>query len=208
MHATPSAHSARAISRRSSLRRAGLGLAAGLGWLSVPGVGAQEWQSLFNGVDLAGWVPMHDVKFEARDGVLRLVKGTGWLRTEKEYGDFLLEAEIRPNVERYDSGLFFRAGLEGKPWPTEGWQVNCRRDLWGALMKGFSRLIASPVEGPDVDGETWSRFRLEARGVRAMLDIDGKRIWETDKIDRPKGYLGIQVEERSFDFRKLRVQAA
>lgn len=169
MHATLPPVPARAISRRSALRWAGLGLGAGLGWLTGPGVRAQDWQSLFNGKNLAGWVPMHDVKFEAVDGVLRLVKGTGWLRTEREYADFILEAEIRPNVERYDSGLFFRAGLEGKPWPTEGWQVNCRRDLWGALMKGFSRLIASPVEGPDVDGETWSRFRLEARGARAML---------------------------------------
>ena len=169
---------------------------------------AADWQPLFNGKDLTGWTGVHEVKFEARDGALRLVRGTGWLRTDKEYGDFILEVELRPLVERYDSGLFFRVGLDGKPWPTDGWQVNLRRDMWGALVKGYTRIIASTVEGPDVE-ETgpWSKFRLEVRGTKATLDIDGKRVWETDKIDRARGYLGIQAEERAFDFRNFRVQA-
>lgn len=198
MHAFLPAPAARLRPARPSVAL-GLALMVGLSaW-------AADWQPLFNGKNLAGWVPMNDVKLEARDGTLRLVKGTGWLRTEKEYGDCLVEWEVRPNVERYDSGLYFRASPDGNPWPTVGWQVNFRRDLWGALMKGFSRLLPSPVEGPDVDGETWSKFRLELRGTKAALDVDGKRLWETDQIDRPKGHLGIQCEERSFDFRNLRV---
>lgn len=164
-------------------------------------------QSLFNGKDLSGWTPVHGVQFEAHDGALRLVRGTGWLRTEKEYGDFILELELRPLVERYDSGLFFRVGLDGKPWPTEGWQINLRRDMWGALVKGYTRIIPSTVEGPDVDETSpWSKFRLEVRGPKAVLDVDGKRVWETDKVDRARGYIGIQAEERSFDFRNLRIE--
>lgn len=164
-------------------------------------------ESLFNGKDLSGWVPMHGVQFEAQDGALRLVRGTGWLRTEKEYGDFVLEMELRPLVERYDSGLYFRAGVDGKPWPTDSWQVNLRRDMWGALVKGFSRVIPSSVEGPDVE-ETgpWTKIRLEVRGTKATLDLDGKRLWETEKIDRPRGHIGIQAEERAFDFRNLRIE--
>jgi hypothetical protein len=164
-------------------------------------------EPLFNGKDLSGWVSMHDGRFEAHDGSLRLVRGTGWLRTEKEYGDFVLEVELRPGVERYDSGLYFRAGLDGKPWPTDGWLVNLRRDMWGALVKGFTRILPSSVEGPDIDESTpWTKVRLEVRGSKATLDLDGKRLWETDKIDRPRGYIGIQAEERTFDFRQLRIE--
>ncbi|MBL9126555.1 MAG: DUF1080 domain-containing protein, partial [Verrucomicrobiales bacterium] len=184
---------------RSRLLR-GFVAAVPFAWTVVTAAAAE---SLFNGKDLAGWVPVHDVRFEAKDGALRLVRGTGWLRTEKEYGDFVLEVEVRPLVERYDSGLFFRAGQDGKPWPTDAWQINLRRDMWGALVKGFTRVVRSPVEGPDIedDGGPWMKFRLEVRGTKASLDLDGKRLWETDKIDRARGYIGIQAEERSFDFR-------
>ncbi len=184
---------------------------ATLGFLLVaaPRVGfGAGWEPLFNGKDLAGWMPMHEVKFEAHDGALRLLRGTGWLRTEKEYTDFILELELRPLVERYDSGLFFRVGLDGKPFPTDGWQVNLRRDKWGTLVRGFKDVRPSEVEGPDVDDAApWTKIRLEVRGQKALLEIDGKRVWECDKIDRARGYIGIQAEERGFDFRNARIQS-
>jgi hypothetical protein len=178
------------------------------GLLSVPAATTDaEWQSLFNGKDLAGWKAEHGVTFEAADGALRLVKGMGWLRTEKEYGDFILEVELRPRVERYDSGLFFRVGLDGKPWPTDGWQINLRRDKWGTLVRGYKDVLRSEVEGPDVDEDApWSKFRLEVRGTKATLDVDGKRVWAFESLDRARGYIGIQAEERSFDFRNFRIQ--
>src|SRR6266853_3199374 len=93
-------------------------------------------ETLFNGKDLSGWVPVHDVEFVVTNGNLRLVKGMGWLRTEKQYKDFILEAEWRALVPEYDSGFFVRAGLEGEPWPNEVWQVNLQRAALGGLVKG------------------------------------------------------------------------
>src|SRR5512132_3500615 len=89
-----------------------------------------KWESLFNGKDLSGWVSVNDTEFIVTNGNLRLVRGMGWLRTEKQYKDFVYEVEWRALVPEYDSGLFIRAGLEGKPWPTDGWQVN----LLGAAL--------------------------------------------------------------------------
>ena len=191
-------------SRFASRRRVGLFVALITGALAAL---AADWQPIFNGKDLTGWAPVQDVKFEAKDGVMKLVRGTGWLRTEKEYGDFMLEVELRPLVERYDSGLFFRVGLDGKPWPTDGWQINLRRDMWGALVRGYTKILPSTAEGPDIEDDTpWTKLHLEVRGSKASLDLDGKRIWATDKIDRAKGYLGIQAEDRVFEFRNFRVR--
>jgi len=80
----------------------------------------ETWVSLFNGKDLSGWVPVQEVTFVVTNSNLRLVSGMGWLRTEKQYTDFVLEAEWRALVPGYDSGFFIRAGLEGKPWPKTG----------------------------------------------------------------------------------------
>ena len=75
--------------------------------LTLPCVAADtakdgHWESLFNGKDLGGWTPVHEVTFVVTNGNLRLVKGMGWLRTEKQYTDFVLEAEWR--AERVQRG--------------------------------------------------------------------------------------------------------
>lgn len=177
-----------------------------LAWIAPLQGADRPWESLFNGKDLAGWAPVHDVTFEVKDGNLRLVKGMGWLRTEKQYRDFVLEFEWRALDEKYDSGIFFRAGLEGKPWPKDGWQVNLRYDMLGGLVKGYRPVV--PAENPKMPLNQWVKFRLEVRGKKATLDVNGERAWETDALDGDRGYVGIQAEDRAFDFRNLRIQPA
>src|SRR5512138_2560118 len=75
-----------------------------------------NWELLFNGKDLTGWQKVHDVTFVATNGNLRLVTGMGWLRTERVFTNFVLEVEWRALDTNYDSGVFIRAGWEGKPW--------------------------------------------------------------------------------------------
>jgi uncharacterized protein len=163
-----------------------------------------QWESLFNGKDLSGWVPMYDVTFVATNGNLRLVTGMGWLRTEKQYSNFILEAEWRALVPEYDSGLFMRAGLEGKPWPKDGWQVNLLRSALGSLVKGYKTIV--PAETPPMPLNHWVKFRIEVRGTKVTLDVDGERAWEFNNLDAQGGYIGIQAENKAFDFRNLRIQ--
>lgn len=163
-----------------------------------------EWKPLFNGKDLTGWVGMNNVNFEVKESNLRLVKGMGWLRSEAQFSDFILEVEIRPLEEKYDSGIFFRAGLEGKPWPDKSYQLNLRYDALAGLVKGYQPLV--PSETARIKVGTWMKLRLEVRGTKAILDVDGERAWETDKLEAGKGYIGIQAEDKSFDFRNFRIQ--
>ena len=162
------------------------------------------WESLFNGKDLSGWVPVHDVTFVVTNGNLRLVNGMGWLRTEKQYADFVLEAEWRALVPEYDSGFFIRAGLDGKPWPKDGWQVNLARSALGGLVKGYKTVV--PAETPPMPLNKWVKFRLEVRGRKITLDVDGERAWEFKELDAERGYIGIQAEDKAFDFRNIRIQ--
>lgn len=182
----------------------GLWLAVGLTLQIRAAEPTGEWISLFNGRDLTGWVKMHEVQAEVRDGHLHIGKGMGWLRTEREFGDFVLEFEWRALENQYDSGIFFRAGHAGKPWPDRSYQVNLRHDMLGGLVKGFKTVV--PAETPRMPLNQWVKFRIEVRGQRVSLDVDGERAWETDKVEPGRGYLGIQIEDRAFDFRNLRVK--
>jgi len=165
---------------------------------------ADRWESLFNGQDLNGWVPVHDVTFVVTNGNLRLVTGMGWLRTQRQFDDFVLELEWRALEPDYDSGLFLRAGLEGKPWPKDGWQVNLKDNSLGGLVKGFKTVV--PSETPRRPVGQWVKFRLEVRGNTVTLDVDGERAWEYKALDASRGYLGIQAENKAFEFRNIRVR--
>jgi hypothetical protein len=184
------------------------GLAVALVSLSLgqaadsPAIG--KWQSLFNGKDLSAWVPMHEASFAVTNGNLRLLDGLGWLRTERPYTNFVFEAEWRALVPGYDSGFFLRAGLEGKPWPTDAWQLNLARTALGGLLKGNKTIL--PSETPPMPLNQWVKFRVEVNGTKATLDIDGERTWEFNGLDAPSGYLGIEAEDKAFEFRNLRVR--
>jgi hypothetical protein len=162
------------------------------------------WTSLFNGKDLTGWVGVNDVKGEVVDGNLHVGKGMGWLRTEKQYGDFNLELEFRALDQGYDSGIFIRCGEAGKPWPDGGWQVNLKDTALGAFVKGYKTMV--PAECPKKPLNTWVKVRLEVKGKKCKLKIDGEDNWESDLLDREKGFIGIQIEGKTFDFRNIRIQ--
>lgn len=163
------------------------------------------WIPLFNGKDLTGWTGVNGVTAEVVDGNLQVGKGMGWLRTEKEYKDFILELEFRPLEEQYDSGIYIRSGLEGKPWPQDGWQINLRYNMLGGLVKNNKTMV--PAESPKLPVNQWHKLRLEVRGKKAKLILNGEDNWETDLVDDVKGYLGIQIENKKFDFRNIRLQA-
>ncbi len=188
--------------KRCALVIAGFAVIACLAASDKPG--AEKWESLFNGKDLEGWVSMHQATFTVTNSNLRLVGGMGWLRTQKEYSDFILEAEWRALVPGYDSGFFIRAGLDGDPWPTGGWQVDLNGGALGGLVKGNKTMV--PAETPRMPLNQWVKFRVEVRGHKITLDVDGERAWEFDKLDADRGYIGIEAENKVFEFRNLRVQ--
>jgi hypothetical protein len=163
-----------------------------------------RWESLFNGKDLGGWALVHEATFVVTNGNLRLVTGMGWLRTEKQYTDFVLEAEWRALEPGYDSGFFIRAGLEGKPWPKDGWQVDLNRSALGRLVRGTKTVV--PSETPPMPLNQWVKFRIKVRGRKITLDVDGERAWEFNALDADRGYIGLQAEGKAFDFRNIRVQ--
>ncbi len=168
------------------------------------GADGGKWVSLFNGKDLSGWVIMNDAKFTVTNGVIHVDRSTGWLRTEKEYGDFVVEAEWRGLETNYNSGFYIRGVLVGTPYPTNAFQVNLKETALGQLLRGKTEAL--PSRTPKFPVNEWVTFRMEARGKKLTLDVNGVRAWEFDKLDTDHGYIGIQAENKLMDFRNVRVR--
>lgn len=164
----------------------------------------EKWESLFDGKDLAGWAPENGALFSATNGCLHLAKSTGWLRTERQYTNFILMAEWRALETNYNSGFFLRAGRDGAPYPTEVWQVNLRDTALGSLMRGSKTVVRATT--PRLPFGQWFTFRMEVRGHVLALYVNDERAWEFDGFDASPGYIGLQAENKAFDFRSLRVR--
>lgn len=167
------------------------------------GTGIAKWQALFNGKDLSGWVPMNGGVFAATNGGIHLEGGKGWLRTERMFTDFVLEAECRGLETNYNSGIFLRAPLDGNPWATNVWQVNLKQSALGELLEGSKKAVAVTAR-PRPAGE-WIKFRIEVHGHAISLEMDGQPAWNFKEFVPVKGYLGLQAEGKAVEFRNLRI---
>ena len=160
--------------------------------------------ALFNGQNLDGWhVTNCDVVVE--DGVLLAREGDGFVRTDHQYRDFVLEWSSRPlKADTWDSGVYFRCELPtGKrPWP-KAFQINLLRGQEGngvGLPKAVSQQQVQPGQ--------WTQFKLTVVGDHAAMEIHGEPAWQTDGITSPQGYSGLQVETPGggqFEFKEIYV---
>lgn len=190
-----------------------LGLAAG-GCASGPGA---KPRSLFNGLDLTGWVIMHGGEWTVEDGVLVGRNGRdwttnpeasgSWLRTEREYGDFILEFEYA--IEG-NSGVFLRSGTERNPAFT-GYEMQLLADHGRAPSKssagGLYDVVSASRNMSRPAGE-WNQVRIRYEGDRVQITWNGEPVVDYAEATRSRrGYLGLQNhDDRSVvKFRNLRV---
>jgi len=150
-----------------------------------------KFVSLFDGKTLAGW-KVENCEVEVRDGCIFLKGGNGWVRTEKTYGDFVLELDWKAlKPQRYDSGVFIRAVPPAgtSPWPERN-QVNLRQDRMGNIQEYKGAVTRTDLVKPG----GWNHFRLVVVGKTAELLINGKQAWKIDDLEPATGLIGLQCE--------------
>jgi hypothetical protein len=137
-----------------------------------------------------GQIAGEGTAWTVKDGVLRPgeVRGT-WLVSEQEFGDFVLEFEIKL-TEVGNSGVALRAPLQGDPaFAALEMQVADLRynrqakehELTGALYRALAPMkqVYKPTE--------WNTFHIELQGSRLKATLNGEAIQEVDlsTLDQP-----------------------
>ena len=182
--------------------------------IAAPAHGADDRQpppgftALFNGKSLEGWKMVNTQdNFFVKDGILVLNKGAGWLASDKTYSDFELRIRYRFVTPGTDSGIFIRAGLEGKNWPTKGYQVqNMDNETLGKVVrvKGEHKVdVLKRVKKPT--GE-WQDLMIVARGKSAKVSLNGEEIASTDDLTLLDGHVGLQAEGGILEFERIDIK--
>ncbi len=182
---------------------------------------APDTIALFNGQNLDGWVIENDGQFSVTDGVIKLDKGVGWLRSSQTFADFTLIMEFRFLEKGANSGIFVRTGPTSKDdengWPDNGYQVQCMDTLEGQYP--LAHMI--PYGAPDFESESdiealkrvyrpageWQTYEITCRGETMEIKLNGALITTCRSIKNLSGHIGIQGEHGLLEFRRIEVNA-
>ena len=164
--------------------------------------------SLFDGKTLDGWHPMNDAKFVAEDGVLKLNGGLGWLRSDKEYSDFILRLEFRFMKPKQDGGVFLRSNTEGNPWPSRKYEVQIENTVRMAKIFGAKHeLNVELTEKVLKSVSEWNEYEITLVGSRLKVRLNGKLVSKSDSTGGlTRGYLGLPAEHGFHEYRNFRIK--
>ena len=111
--------------------------------------------ALFNGTNFDNWVVENDGQFLVEDGVLKVNRGTGWLRSADVFSDFTLLMEFRFLEAEANSGIFVRTGPTSNDdengWPNNGYQVQCMDIITGKAPLATLIPYGAPPFDPESD---------------------------------------------------------
>jgi len=166
--------------------------------------------SLFDGKTLNGWKVLGGTsKFSVEEGVIVgttvLNSGNTFLATEKEYDDFILEADIKLESPEGNSGIqtrshFDPAGNNGKG-KVYGRQVEMdptnRRWTGGVYDEGRRKWLYPMDLNANAQNaykaNDWNHFRIECIGNEIKTWVNGIACADViDTIDN-KGFIALQV---------------
>jgi hypothetical protein len=169
-------------------------------------------QPLFNGKDLTGFkVPSPNPWWKVVDGVLvgenDPTKKGNVLYTEKPYGNFVLETDVR-FPDGIDSGVMYH-----KPEIQVQFGVSrsLKRDMTGSIY--YNGKYPEPARAKGVDkllklGE-WNTVRMEVRGKTTKVWLNGQHVLTWECPDETQAApVGLQIHPgvvMKVEFKNLKV---
>jgi hypothetical protein len=203
------------------------GLALGAAAASEP---PSSWQPIFNGSDLSGWIV--DGRADYLDGELRRPvwtaangeilcagRGFGFLRYERELGDFALRLEYRL-APKGNSGVGLRGPVFTGPAATRpslaGYEIQLLDDSGKPptdRSTGSLYRYLAPTENAARRAGEWNALEVECRGPRIRVTLNGRLIQDVDQsrhealAGKPlRGFVSLQNHGSPAAFRAIELR--
>ncbi|RDC56494.1 DUF1080 domain-containing protein [Pedobacter chinensis] len=171
---------------------------------------AQKSKQLFDGKTLTGWKAVAGTApYKVEDGMIvgTMVKGTpnSFLITEKEYGDFILEVDVKLEGETTNSGIQTRSHINPEGNNGRGLvfgrqvEIDPTARAWtGGIYDEARRLWLYPLElNPSAKSlykkNEFNHYRIECIGNELKTWVNGTPVsYVIDTLDKT-GFIGLQV---------------
>jgi hypothetical protein len=193
---------------------------------------SDKFVPLFNGKDLTGWVNVNCAPgsfYVKENEIITTGEPIGFMRTEKQYENFILEMEWMHVREKgmANSGLFvwgdalpglgspFTRGIEVQilinfetDWATSHGDVfsvqaaKCIPDR--PHPKGYARCL--PSERRVKGAKEWNHYKVIAQDGTIKLHVNGKEVSGVSGCTPRKGYLALESEGSECHFRNIKIQ--
>ncbi len=187
--------------------------------------GEVEWQSLFDGKTLDGWVQRNGkAKYTVEDGAIVgttvLNTPNSFLCTEKMYTDFILELEflVEPGM---NSGIQIRSHSykHYKDYRVHGYQVEIDTStrawsggIYDEARRGWLYPLKDKPEAQKAFKQgQWNHYRIEAIGDRIRTWVNGVPAADLTDDMTATGFIALQVHsskeaDKKIKWRNIRIQ--
>ncbi len=176
-----------------------------------------EARRLFNGTDLAGWVPSSDAlkdTFAAKDGVITDTGNPGgYLRTTEDFTNYALRLQLR-HVKEGNSGVLLRVTGPDKVWPKsiecQG-QSGAMGDIWNidkfpmkvAPDRTNDRHTAKLHPSNEKPIGEWNDYEMTLDGGDLGICVNGLVQNTATECEEIPGKIALQAEGSPKEFRNL-----
>jgi HEAT repeat protein/type 1 glutamine amidotransferase len=193
--------------------------------LGAAAASAAEWQNLFNGKNLDGWIQRNgQAKYTVEDGTIVgttvLNTPNSFLCTEKMYTDFILELEflVQPGM---NSGIQIRSNSfkHYKNYRVHGYQIEIDTSsrAWSGGIYDEARrgwlfnLKDKPEAQKAFKQNEWNHYRIEAIGDRIRTWVNGVPAADLTDEMTSTGFIALQVHgsktaDKQIKWRNIRIQ--
>jgi hypothetical protein len=195
---------------------------------------------LFDGKTLKGWVVEGAREFKdgdktvpvwvVKDGALSCMatRGGGFLRYDKEVGDFHLSLEYRFEARAGTKGKQGNSGVGIRTMKFDPKKSKDTRPSFAAYevqllddagkkpdkhSTGSLYRYVAPKEQAAKAAPAWNKIEIECVGPRITITLNGKKVLDVDQTtvaaikDKPlKGYINLQNHGTRVDFRNIKLR--
>lgn len=178
------------------------------------------FKPLFNGKNLDGWEVDTPDLWTVRGGMIvgksPGLKYNDFLRTSKNYSDFVLKVSFRLVNGQGNSGIQFRSKPVPDSHEVSGYQADIGQQYWGCLYDESRRkkvLVQAAAENlKSLKKDGWNDYTITARGSHITLELNGVRTVDYEEKEpgiEQTGFLALQVHggpPMEVQFKDIRIQ--
>ncbi len=148
------------------------------------------WILLFNGQDHTGWRCNNGkpIATPVEDGALVPYKSGGYVIIhDKQFGDFILKCDVKWEVRRCNSGIFFRIEDPHNPVHT-GFEIQVMSGTGtGKHQFGAIYDLVSTTKNTGYDRGEWNTVEIQCKGADLRVRVNGEEVcqMDCDEFDKP-----------------------